>query len=97
MKPIIQKILKSKLLKNTSWLMASSTLTTVLTLVKAIILAKYLGPKDYGVLVLIISSVALLSKFLDFRTGETVVKYVLNFSSKKKYNAAYATLKLTTF
>ena len=73
--------LKERATLNASWLLSSSVTTAGLTAVKALILARFLGAAAYGELGVIIATVAVLNQLVDFRSIETIIKYVNLFLS----------------
>ncbi|MEM7112660.1 MAG: oligosaccharide flippase family protein [Chloroflexota bacterium] len=87
--------LKERATLNASWLLSSSVTTAGLTAVKALILARFLGAAAYGELGVIIATVAVLNQLVDFRSIETIIKYVNLFVDKKELGKATAVIKTT--
>ena len=49
-KAILQKVLKSKFVGNTSWLLFQNIYSMMLSLVIGALSARYLGPSNYGLI-----------------------------------------------
>jgi len=83
-----------RLFKNSSYLLFSTVVTSVLGLVQAIIVARSLGVSNYGLLALVTAYVATIKQLVDFRVWETVIKYLSEFWVNGDKARAMATVKL---
>jgi O-antigen/teichoic acid export membrane protein len=68
--PLLQKVVR-----NTSYLFSSSTISTGLSSLQGILAAALLGPLGYGLVGMIISFATNVNRLLSFRMNEIVVKY----------------------
>ncbi len=82
-----------RILKGSGWLFGGQTLATVLALVQGVLLARLLGPESYGIVALVTTFTALLTRFFDARSWETAVKYLTEFILKGESGQARAVLK----
>ena len=83
-----------RVLRNSSYLFSSAVIVSGLGFVQSILLARFLGVEQYGVLVLTMTYVMAVNQLLDFRVWETVIKYVSEFWVKGDKARAWATVKL---
>lgn len=93
--PASKRSLKERMAVNASWLLSSSLVVAGLTAVKALLLARFLGSAAYGELGVVIATVAILNQLVDFRSIETIIKYVTLFVSQKQLAKATAVVKVT--
>ena len=70
-----QDKLLGSIIRNTGYMFSSNTLSMVLATIQGILAAIVLGPKDYGILGLIVTLASNVNRFLSFRMGDLVVKY----------------------
>jgi O-antigen/teichoic acid export membrane protein len=68
--------------------------TTIVLFVETIILARYLEPKQLGVLLLAIAYPEALQQLLDFRVREAMTKYLTEFLTLKRHAEAVSLIKL---
>ncbi|MCD6100326.1 MAG: flippase [Candidatus Marinimicrobia bacterium] len=83
-----------KLIKNSSYLFFASLISSLIGFVQSIILARYLGVAQYGLLALVFSYTAIVNQFFDFRVWEMITKYVAEYWSKNEKGKCLATIKL---
>lgn len=83
-----------RLIANSSWLFAAEGLALALRLVSGFVLARILGVTEFGRLALVIAFVTLLTQLLDFRTWETLIRYVIRFVDAGERDKARAIVKL---
>ena len=81
------------MLLGSGWLFGGQTLATVLALVQGVLLARLLGPTSYGIVALVTTFAALLTRFFDARSWETAVKYLTEFIQQGEHARARAILK----
>jgi len=86
--------LLSKLIKDASWLFNAQVVTSVVSLIQVVILARILGVKNFGILGLIIIYVEIVNQLVDFRVWETATKYISQYWIKEERERALATVKL---
>ncbi len=84
-----------RLLKNTFWLLGGKTASGLFNALQIIIVARALGVKDYGLMVLVIAYVDIINKLFDFRVWETATKYIGTYLSNSENNKARAMVKLS--
>lgn len=90
-----QSHLWQRVARGAGWLLGGNALATVLTAVRAILLAKHLGAAQYGTLGLIIATGTLFARLAEFRSGEAVIKYVNQFLTQEQPQQATAVTKAT--
>lgn len=83
-----------RLLRNSSYLLSATVIANGLMFVQSILLARFLGVEQYGVLALIMTYVMAVNQLLDFRVWETVIKYVSEFWVNDEKARAWAMIKL---
>lgn len=83
-----------KVLSNSSWLLSSNTLTTILISVQGIIVARVLGAEQYGILALITGYTTYVNHFVDSRVWEAAIKFVIQYREQGEFAKATATVKL---
>lgn len=66
-----------KYFKNTSWLFWEKVVRMIVTLVVGVMIARYLGPSDYGELSYVLSIYGLLIPFVTFGVNPILVKYLV--------------------
>ena len=82
------------LLKNSSYLFSATVIANGIGFAQAIVLARYLGVEQYGLLALILSYVTIVNQFFDFRIFEFMTKYVSEYWANGENKKALATVKL---
>jgi len=98
LKEIIASVKQDKMLnrvlQNSSYLFSSNTLSSGLTTIQGILAAIILGPKEYGILGLIITFASNVNRLLSFRMGELVIKFGGGYLESGEKNKAAAVIKL---
>jgi O-antigen/teichoic acid export membrane protein len=84
-----------KLFHNASWLLGGKTVASVFAALETVIVARVLGVKDYGLLVLIVAYVDILNNFFDFRVWETATKYIGTFWTRRETDKTLSMIKLS--
>ncbi len=88
-----QDALLRKVLRNTSYLFSSNTLTMGLSMVQSIFAARLLGVEGFGILGAVTTFASNVNRLFSFRMGELVVKYVGQFTAQGEKERASAVLK----
>lgn len=83
-----------RILKNSSYLFTSGTISSGLGFLQSIIVGRALGVSNYGLWALIMTYVMFVNQLVDFRVWETVIKYVSEFRVKEDEARAFAMVKL---
>ncbi len=89
-----QDQLIKRVLTNSSYLFSSNTLSSGLTTIQGVLAAIILGPKDYGLLGLIITFASNVNRLLSFRMGELVIKFAGSYLENGEKEKASAVIKL---
>ena len=84
-----------ELFKNALWLFSSKSAKSVITAVETIILARILGVDQFGLLSIVIAYVGIISRFVDFRVWEGLIKYVGEYLEKKDKEKVASVIKLS--
>lgn len=84
-----------RLLKNTFWLLGGKGASGIFNALQIIIVARALGVKEYGLMVLVIAYVDILNKLFDFRVWETATKYIGTYLLNRQYEKVRAMVKLS--
>lgn len=82
-----------RVLRNTTYLFSSNTISMGLTSLQGLMAAALLGAKDYGTQGLIIAFASNLNRLLSFRMNELVVKYAGHFLADGEHKKAGAVIK----
>ncbi len=90
----IQEI-NNKIFKNASWLLGDKTASSIFGALQTIIVARMLGVKDYGLLVLVVTYIDLLVQFFDLRVWETATKYIGTFWEEGDRDKTGSMIKLS--
>ena len=85
---------KSRFLQDVGILSTSKAGEAVLSLAQAILLARLLGPEQFGVALLVMSYPSLLFAFFDARSNAATLRFVTDFSRKGQTERALAVCKL---
>jgi O-antigen/teichoic acid export membrane protein len=84
-----QDVLLKKVIRNSSYLLSSSTIGMVLTSLMGFLVALLLGPAESGKLGLIVMLVSSINRLLSFRMGEVVIKFAgQNLTLGRNFEAA---------
>ncbi len=87
------KLLRT-VVRNSSYLFSSNTVSMGLTFFQGIMAAALLGPSNYGTLGVIISFASNVNRLLSFRMNEIVVKYGGQYLEEGRKDLAGAVIKL---
>ncbi len=85
---------RSALARNAGKLAVGGVLTLLLGLAQSVVVARALGPHDFGVAALILAFPALVFTFFDPQASEAVVKYIGQFTATDDRRGALAVPKL---
>ncbi len=91
---VYEKIIGRKFFQDVGVLTAANLVGAVMSLVKGILVARWLGPELYGVAALIMSYPGVVFAFFDARSSEASVKYLGEFHSRGERNRVLAMCKL---
>jgi O-antigen/teichoic acid export membrane protein len=86
--PLIQRVLR-----NSSYLFSSNTISAVLGFVQGIFITRLLGDAGFGVLTSIVVFASNVNRFLSFRMSEVVVRYMGDAFAKNDEKRAAALVK----
>jgi len=89
-----QDALLKKVIRNSSYLLSSSTIGMVLTSLMGFLVALLLGPADSGKLGLIVMFVSSVNRLLSFRMGEVVIKFAGQHLTQGRKTEAAAVIKV---
>ena len=81
-------------MRNSAWAVASSAVIAFAIFVETIILARYLEPEEFGVLLLAIAYPEAVQQLLDFRIKDATTKYLSEFLAHDRPAHAIALVKL---
>jgi len=84
-----------KMIKNTGILLSSSVLSSLLRVLSMIVAARILGPKDFGILILIQTYVGLIDRLVNFQCWQAVIKFGSNALEQKNIDYFKTVLKCT--
>ncbi|MCS7192029.1 MAG: oligosaccharide flippase family protein [Armatimonadetes bacterium] len=90
-----KKILFSVFFHNVSLLTFSNITTAILGIVQTIIIARWLGPEQYGLIALVMNYPQLVYSILDVRTIEGTTKFLSEFRTSKCSQEAMAVCKVS--
>ena len=93
----IPEVAVRRLAAGSSWLLAGSVTATFLLVVQSLLMARFLGPRDFGVMAVVMSFTALVYQIFDARSWETIVSFVGGFLRGQEHEKAAATLRLVLF
>lgn len=82
-----------RIVKDSSWLMGRNAVSAGIAFLQGIILARWLGATDYGLLALIIAYVSIVNQVVDFRIFEFATKYVSEFWENDRKTECFAVVK----
>ena len=85
-----------RLVKNSSYLFSSTSISAALSMLQGILVARLLGVENFGVLGTITLFTSVVNKLASFRMSELVVKYVGEYSESDEQNRAAAVYKLAS-
>ncbi len=82
------------LLKNSSWVFVANFVAVCALFLQSVLLARFLGPKIYGVYVLIEAILATIEQTLNLNVGTAIIRFVTEYKEKKDYARIISFLKL---
>jgi len=88
------KVIGRKFVQDVGVLTVANAVGVVLSFIQAILIARWLGPKLYGVAALVMAYPAVLFGFIDTRSAQASVKYLGEFEAKRDSARALAVCKL---
>lgn len=100
MKEILNRIIKSQFVKDSSWTVIGSGLGNGLLLIGGIIIARLLGKDIYGEYGVVKSTMFYIAAFSTFGLGYTSTKYIAQYVEDhrdKLYSVINSTFKITLF
>jgi O-antigen/teichoic acid export membrane protein len=83
-----------RVVTNSAWSVGATAASTAALFVETVVLARYLSPADYGLLLLVIAYPELVLQLLDFRVQDAMTKYLGEFLSQGRRAEAVAVAKL---
>jgi len=83
-----------RVVKNSGYLFSTTGISAAFSMLQGILAARLLGVEAYGILGAITAFTSFLNKFVSFRMGELVVKYVGHYSEVDDEARAAAIFKL---
>ena len=88
-----QDKLLGRIIKNTSYLFSSNSISIGLSMVQSILAGRLLGVESFGVLGTITVFASTINRLFSFRMGELIVKYLGDYLPKNKKNESAALVK----
>ena len=82
-----------RVVKNSSYLFSSNTLSLPIQAAQGILAARTLSVENYGLMAIVITFAATINRLLSFRMGEPVVKFMGEFVTQGKRERAAAVVK----
>jgi len=83
-----------RVLRNSSYLLSSNSISLGLNMVQSIFAARLLGVTELGVLAAITGFASTINRLFSFRMGDLVVKYLGNYLPEKENDRAAALVKI---
>ena len=93
-KAIKEDNLLKKIIRNTGYMLTSTTVTMALSLVQTVVVLRILSGTEYGVLGAITTFVTNVNRLFSFRMGEVIVKYMGEYLARDEKDRAAAILQL---
>jgi O-antigen/teichoic acid export membrane protein len=81
-------------IENSGWSFAATVVAAVALFAEAVVLARYLSPAGYGVLLLLIAIPEAVLQLLDFRIREAMTRYLGGFLAQERRREAVSIVKL---
>jgi O-antigen/teichoic acid export membrane protein len=82
------------LVRRSSQVLGANGVALVLGSIQAIVVARVLGPTDLGIVAIVMVVGSVVFQILDFRTSETIVRYVIAFAHGNDHVKARAVVRL---
>jgi len=86
--------LLQRVLKNSSYLFSSNTISMGLSVVQSILAARLLGVSDFGLLGTVTVFASTIRRLFSFRMGELIVKYMGGYLARQETDRAAAVVKI---
>jgi len=90
---LLKNPLVARVIKNSGYLFSATGVTAVISMVQGILAARLLGVEGFGILGAITMFTSVVNKFISFRMGELVVKYVGQYTETDDTPRAAALFK----
>ncbi len=88
-----EDVLLKRVVRNSSYLFSSSTVSAALSVVQGILITRLLGDAGYGLLAIVMDFASNTNRLLSFRMSEVVVKYMGEALAQKDKERAAALVK----
>jgi len=85
------------LLRNTSWILGSNVIKTVLVFIKSIVIARGLGVEFYGIYALIVAFVITVQDFFNLNIGNAFIKFGAEFKAEERKDKVVALMKACVY
>ncbi len=82
-------------LKNSGYVLTSSTFVQILVIIQGILMARILGVKNYGIYTAVIASASFINKLVDFRAFEAVIRFMAKYTEANEQKKAVSALSLS--
>jgi len=83
-----------RLLRNSAWLFSANTVVLGLGFVQMVVVARVLGPRNYGLLALVMTYPSTVNQVLDSRAWEAATTYLVRYRAEGDLRRAAAMAKL---
>jgi len=87
-KALAKRVIQSRIARHSSMLLIANWVTTALAMVTSFVLARLLGPTNYGLVIIAYTIVGTIVNFLDIRVGEGIVRFVGNALAREERREA---------
>lgn len=84
----------ARVIKNSGYLFSATGITAVISMVQGILAARLLGVEGFGILGAITMFTSVVNKFVSFRMGELVIKYIGQYTEADDTRRAAALFKV---
>lgn len=89
-----EQVIRRKFVQDVGFLTVANVAGSGLSFIQALLVARWLGPEQFGTAALVMSYPALLFTVLDARSRDATVKYLTEFSARGETRQALAMCKL---
>jgi O-antigen/teichoic acid export membrane protein len=89
----LENPLIARVIKNSGYLFSATGITAVISMVQGILAARLLGVEGFGILGTITMFTSVVNKFVSFRMGELVIKYIGQYTETGDHPKAAALFK----
>lgn len=89
-----QDAVLSTVVLHSGLLQGADIIALAASVIQGILVARYLGPESYGILIMITVYTNTIHKLIDTRIWETVIRFVIQFRQSGEYQKAKAVVKL---